>query len=32
MGAVNRCIMMGWTVVSGIMMDGTVVPGIVCEW
>ena len=32
MGAVDCCIMMGWTVVSDIMMDITVVPGIVCEW
>ena len=32
MGAVDRGIMMGWTVVSGIVVESTVIPDIVCEW
>ena len=32
MGAVDHGIMMSWTIVSNIVMDGTVVPDIVCEW
>ena len=32
MGAVDCGNMMGWTVVSGIVMAGSVIPDIVCEW